>query len=244
MTKDRIFHTKQSTIRPFEFNTEVANVFDDMVSRSIPFYHEIHRLILDLVGRTELPTGPIWDLGCSTGTTIYTLDQFFKNFPEKRRPMIGVDSSNPMLEKAQEKLQGHQVENYQLKCADINDLQLSESSVIIMNYTLQFLTPEGRENLLQRIYNSLKPGGIFFLAEKITTDNNHFQELFTDLYYDFKRRNGYSEMEISQKREALENVLIPNSPKELFDKLKEAGFDNTEMVFRFYNFACFMGVKN
>jgi tRNA (cmo5U34)-methyltransferase len=113
-----------------------------------------------------------------------------------------------------------------------------------MNYTLQFIDPALRFDLMKKIYDSLRPGGLFIFSEKIASSQSRVQETITDLYYDFKRRNGYSELEISQKREALENVLIPYTASEQLELMRKAGFNQSEMIFRWYNFACFIGMKD
>jgi tRNA (cmo5U34)-methyltransferase len=237
---DHIFAAQQKCVKPFEFNKDVAEVFDDMVSRSIPFYEEIHRLCADLVLRYYKGEGKIIDLGCSTGTTLLLLDKVLKqNYPHAE--FIGVDTSAPMLTIAQQKCT--QLKNVAFHCEDMCAVDYTGAQVVILNYTLQFLKPKQRLSLLQKIYQGLRPGGIVILAEKIYSDHAPMQSLITDLYYDFKRRNGYSELEISQKREALENVLIPLTPKAQVTMLEDAGFHGPEMLFRWYNFASFLGQK-
>lgn len=238
--RDNIFRSKLENIEPFQFNENVANVFDDMVDRSIPNYQEIHRIIIDLVTRYYKGTGTIYDLGCSTGTTIALLE---KAFVEQNRPIkfVGIDTSPSMIKKAQEKC--HFVREVQFLEKDISEVDFNMAQVFILNYTLQFFKIEGRLQLLKSIYNSLPSGGILILSEKIKSQSSHMQDCITDLYYDFKRRNGYSELEISQKREALENVLNPMTPEEQIDLIKSAGFEETEMLFRWYNFASYLAVK-
>jgi len=238
--KDQVFSTPMENIGPFSFNQDVADVFDDMVSRSIPFYKEIHSLICDMVLRNYKGQGIIYDLGCSTGTTIKLLGQHLK---EADRPyqFVGVDTSSEMLGKAKEKC--HDIGNTTFRCEDMTEVDFQNAEVVILNYTLQFLKVEKRKDLLKKIYQALRPGGIILLSEKIKSPLTEVESLITDLYYDFKRRNGYSELEISQKREALENVLIPLTPEEQLKDLKLSGFENSEMLFRWYNFASYVGIK-
>jgi tRNA (cmo5U34)-methyltransferase len=239
--KDKVFSEKLETIAPFEFNENVASVFDDMVQRSIPFYQEIHQLIRDLVVRQYKFNGKIVDLGCSTGTTISILETALKEKSDQVPHFVGIDLSVPMLDKAREKC--GQVRNVDFIAQDMTQFDFKDTEVVILNYTLQFLKYSERIKLLKKIYDSLQPGGIILLSEKIQSPQAPMQELITDLYYDFKRRNGYSELEISQKREALENVLVPVSPKEQLEMLEDAGFDYSEMLFRWYNFASYLGMK-
>jgi tRNA (cmo5U34)-methyltransferase len=242
MKKDEVFKSKMEVIKSFEFNDAVASVFDDMVERSIPFYSEIHRIIIDLVNRYLPNNSTIYDLGCSTGTTIALIEKALIK-AEADGEFIGIDNSNSMIKRSEEKLNNHKVRNFTMICDDIENVELKPSDMIIMNYTLQFIAVEKRKNLLKKIFTALKPGGLFIFSEKIISSNTTVNLLLTDLYYDFKRRNGYSELEISQKREALENVLIPFSTEDQLSHLREAGFNNADVLFRWYNFASFLGVK-
>lgn len=241
--RDAIFNNPIPVIKGFQFNEQVAEVFDDMVSRSVPFYDEIHKIILDIAGRLDLDGKRIYDIGCSTGTTISILDAFLKKEKDATAQFVGIDNSAPMLKKCQTKLSKKKISNVELIQGNAEDQKLAKSGMVIMNYTLQFIPVKNRLDILKRIYRSLEKGGVFIYAEKIKAENKAVNELLIDLYYDFKRRNGYSEMEIAQKREALENVLIPHTPEDQLQLLKEAGFKKAETLFRWYNFACFIGIK-
>lgn len=244
MNRDEIFNGHIEKIEDFKFNEEVAHVFDDMVSRSIPNYHEVHKIILDLL-RRAYKRGKIYDLGCSTGTTLYLAASQFRERGLTAPEMEGIDNSTAMLEKARLKLKSHGLlNNVTFSQKDLTKIDFDDSGMVIMNYTLQFLPMHERLQLLSKIYDSLLPGGLFVLAEKINCDESSIDHLVTDLYYDFKRRNGYSEMEIANKREALENVLKPLRPNEQITMLKQAGFNQCEMIFRWYNFCLYLGVKD
>jgi len=239
--RDEIFGKKKNHISDFSFNDEVAAVFDDMVERSIPNYGEVHRIVADMV-RRYIPDGAtVYDLGCSTGTTIVLMDQTAKSVG-KTIKFIGVDASKPMLEKCQAKLDANKV-NAELIQGDLLKLEYESCDMVVMDYTLQFIPIEDRTALLTKIYDALKPGGRFVLAEKIASSQPQIQNMITDLYYDFKRRNGYSELEISQKREALENVMTPFTPTQQISMLEVAGFREVDMVFRWYNFAAWLALK-
>lgn len=240
--KDEIFKDNISKINDFEFSKEVADVFDDMVSRSVPFYHEIGRIMIDLTDRFY-QGGPIYDLGCSTGTTLELLSKNFISKGLEVPIMIGIDNSQAMLNKSHEKLAPLRLSNLELREENIIDSSIENSGLVIMNYTLQFIPKEKRAELLKRIYSALKPGGIFLLSEKIHSPLPEVDSMITGLYYDFKKRNGYSDLEIAQKREALENVMTPITPKEQLQQLKNAGFQESEMIFRWYNFASYIAIK-
>lgn len=242
MKEDKYFDTKLKNIKKFQFNRDVAEVFDDMVSRSVPFYNEIHSLLLDMIDRVY-QGGKIYDLGCSTGTTLALIHQHLKSVDRQRGQMIGVDNSQAMLDVCQEKLDSLQVKDFELRCEGVQETSFEDAGLVIMNYTLQFIEPQVRPQILRSIYQSLRPGSAFILSEKINLEDHELHQLTTDLYYDFKRRKGYSELEISQKREALEEVLRPLTPAQQLTQLKEAGFEHVDTLFRWYNFTCYVGIK-
>ena len=228
-----------NTIQPFCFDKGVADCFDDMVFRSVPYYAQIHRILLDILPYQIRAGDCIYDLGCSTGTTLCSISQKLKNLSVR---LIGLDQSPFMIAKAKEKC-GHCVHPIEFICEDLCGHSLEESGLVIMNYTLQFIPKDDRPKLLRSIYEALRPGGLFFLSEKIESKDRKVQELQRNLYYDFKRKNGYSELEISQKREALENILVPLSVETQLELLRFSGFDHVDMIFRWFNFSCFIGIK-
>ncbi len=241
MTKDGIFKKKRKLIQNFNFGKETAAVFDDMLDRSVPFYGEMQRMIGEISADFAAPKTNLYDLGCSTGTTFLWID---KQIPADVC-FIGVDSSKEMLEKAKEKLaQRGFKRNHKLVCQDINkSVSIKNASVVIMNLTLQFVRPLCREKLISQIASGLNPGGCLILIEKVLSPNSTINRLFIKYYYEFKRRNGYSELEISQKREALENVLIPYHFDENRELLLKNGFKACEMFFRWYNFCGMVAIK-
>ena len=244
MTIDTVFKKPRGEIKAFQFDEEVANVFDDMVSRSVPFYHEIHGILLDMADRCLAEHTAIYDLGCSTGTTMVLLDQHLKKRNFKRGRIYGIDNSAAMIRASEKKFTEHGLTNRELLTEDLEEFIFPEpAGLVLMNYTLQFLSPKSRDGLIKKIFDSLNSGGIFLLAEKICSADEEIQDLTTTLYYDFKKRMGYSELEISQKREALENVLIPLTPEAQIQQLKDGGFKHVEMLFRWYNFAVYIGKK-
>ena len=172
--KDTIFKSKLEKIKDFEFNAEVANVFDDMVSRSIPFYGEIRKIILDILSKSFEEGDRIYDLGCSTGNTLSSISKFLG---ERKSNLIGIDNSSSMLSVCEKKFKDQGITNIELINGDLENIEFQTSGSIIMNYTLQFINPLKRLELLQKIYRSLRPGGIFILSEKIKVENSEIDSL-------------------------------------------------------------------
>ncbi len=240
-TRDQVFNEEIPRAKDFKFGANVANVFDDMVNRSVPFYEEMQRMVAELSGDHAQPGSRVYDLGCSTGTTMANMSPLL---PENVK-MIGVDDSDEMLKKCRIKLdQLCPPGSYELLCSDIAaDGIIHNASVVVLCLTLQFVRPLQREALLKNVYNGLNSGGVLILVEKILAENSAFNRSFIEYYYNYKRRNQYSELEISQKREALENVLIPYRLSENVVMLNAAGFSRTEVFFKWYNFSGLIAVK-
>jgi tRNA (cmo5U34)-methyltransferase len=241
MGKDQVFRTEIEKASDFKFGANVAKVFDDMVSRSVPFYGEIQRMVAELAADHTQPGTDVYDLGCSTGTTLIGMNTLVD--PNIR--FIGIDDSQEMLDKCKSKLMEIGFSrNYDLRCADLGrGVEVSNASVVVLCLTLQFVRPIYREKLLRDIYQGLVPGGALILVEKILAEDSRYNRYFIEYYYDYKRRNDYSEMEISQKREALENVLVPYKLSENIALLRDHGFAHCEVFFKWYNFAGLIAVK-
>ncbi|MBL6970418.1 MAG: carboxy-S-adenosyl-L-methionine synthase CmoA [Campylobacterales bacterium] len=236
MNKDKVFQNKIS--KQFEFDEAVASVFDDMLDRSVPYYKQSLELTNNFVLKYVEKDDKVFDLGCSTASTLISLAQK-SDVPLN---LIGVDNSDAMLARARRKTNAFNLD-IDLICDDIFDIDISDAKVVIANYTLQFIRPLQREKLIAKIYDGLKEGGIFIFSEKIIYDDKILNKHCIDEYYDFKKTQGYSEFEISQKREALENVLIPYSEDENKKMIKEAGFKSCQTIFKWVNFATFIAFK-
>ena len=240
MDTDQVFE-KPTTRGSFRFNDEVAGVFDNMASRSIPFYQDIIHLSSKVIERFAQDGTSVYDLGCSTCSLLILSA---KKLAERDVKLIGYDPSESMRRKAQEKLDvytySHGIELRDGVCQTAN---LENASVVILNYTLQFVPSEDRAEVIQRIYDSLVPGGILILSEKIAFDDNFVADYCTDLYMDLKRENGYSELEISNKREALEDILVPWTLDKNLTVLKESGFGHCETIFKWSNFCTIIAHK-
>ena len=238
--KDQLFSDPRAAIGDFEFGRETARVFDDMLLRSVPQYVETQRMMAELAIDFALPGTRVFDLGCSTGTTFANLDPLLP----QDVAFVGVDSSPEMLKQAEEKLARAGVSrSYELRCAALEDVVVENASVVILNLTLQFVRPIHRPRVIRRIASGVVEGGCLILVEKILSPNSRLNRLFIDHYYDFKRRNGYSELEISQKREALENILVPFHSGENLQLLLDNGFSHCEEFMRWYNFCGVVALK-
>jgi tRNA (cmo5U34)-methyltransferase len=241
-TRDEVFRAEKPAVEDFRFGREVASVFDDMVTRSVPFYVEIQRMIAEMAAEFAAPDTAVYDFGCSTGTTFLHLHPYLD--PSVR--FVGIDNSPEMLEKCRAKLRESGMERpYELRCADLNDgVRLEDASVVLLILTLQFVRPLNRDRLIADIYRGLRPNGCLLLVEKILGEDSLLNRLFIKYYYELKRRNGYSELEITQKREALENVLVPYKLLENRELLLRTGFRYVDVFFKWYNFCGLIAVKS
>lgn len=239
--QDKLFDDPQAILNDFAFDKRTVSVFDDMVGRSVPFYDEMQRMTAEIAQDFAVPDSNVFDLGCSTATTLLRLDSVLP--PGVR--FVGVDNSAEMLDKARQKVKDRPVErDIEFVQADLhNDAVVDNASVVIMILSLQFMRPLYRERVMRRIFEGMRDNSVFILIEKLTVGDSLLNRLYIQYYYDMKRRKGYSELEISKKREALENVLIPYRQDEDNDLLAWAGFRHVETFFRWYNFAGMLAVK-
>ena len=236
MKQDKIFTEKIE--KKFEFDEAVASVFDDMLSRSVPFYDEVRKLIISLILAEEREDRKVLDLGSSTAK--FLLDLHSKMHTNMK--LKGLDNSQAMLDRAEQKCQAFGA-NIELELADMLMYKYCEEDVIVANYTLQFIRPMQRVELIGKLYDGLKDDGVFIFSEKVVFEDKKLDKDLIDVYYDYKKEQGYSEYEIAQKREALENVLIPFTIKENIQMCKDAGFKNIETVFQWANFVTFIVKK-
>jgi tRNA (cmo5U34)-methyltransferase len=244
MKKDEVFLAPAKRTGDFEFNAEVAEVFDDMLLRSVPFYLEQQGMLKCIGNSFWIPGTSVYDLGCSTATTLLVL---CPELPESAH-LIGYDNSLPMLERARQKIAAsHLSDRIEVRYGDLNgqlsQVPLDNASVVTMCWTLQFIRPLRRDNVVRWIYDGLVDGGVLIVAEKILTNNGHMNRFFVDYHHEYKRRQGYSDTEIVRKREALENVLIPYRLEENLELFRRNGFEIVETFFQWFNFAGFLCVK-
>lgn len=240
MAKDELFKT-ENVNEDFRFTEQVAEVFDDMLARSVPNYQQVTAMTAQLVERFTAPGDTVYDLGCSTGATLLALSRHLGHL---NLSFCGIDNSPAMLAKARRKAEMYgKQELLAFIEQDILEAELANAGAVILNYTLQFVRPMQRPGFLAKIHARLKPGGILIMSEKVISHDPLLNRCFIDFYLDFKRGQGYSELEISRKREALENVLIPFSLAENRDLLTQAGFASVETFSQWFNFASFVAIK-
>jgi tRNA (cmo5U34)-methyltransferase len=239
---DRIFATAR-TVADFDFGAETAAVFDDMLSRSVPFYGEIQRMVAELTADYAQAGGAIYDLGCSTAEAFLRIAPLLPR--DSPASCVGVDSSPEMLAIAARKLADASFPfPVELRTANLDcGVAIADASVVLLVLTLQFIRPLYRDRLLADIYDGLRPGGCLLLVEKVLGETPGFNRQFIKHYYELKKRNGYSDLEIAQKREALENVLVPYRVEENRDLLERHGFHDLDVFFKWYNFCGLMAVK-
>ncbi|MDH4261981.1 MAG: carboxy-S-adenosyl-L-methionine synthase CmoA [Spirochaetia bacterium] len=239
--KDEIYKKPLQNQEKFEFSQKVAGVFDDMISRSVPYYEANQIMTSQMTVEFYKENSMIYDLGCSIGTTAHFLN---KAFGSSGFSYTGIDNSKPMIEEADKKINEFgKWHNIQFVLGDIENYDYKNTSVVIANYTFQFIPPERRLLLLQNIFSKLCAGGILLLSEKVIEKNQTFSRIFSQLHHNMKKAHGYSDLEIIQKRDALEDVLIPNTTDQNLELLKDAGFQNVAIYHKWYNFASYIALK-
>jgi len=242
---DTLYTEAQERIEQFRFDQKVASVFPDMIQRSVPGYLLIQDMIGVLAKRYAQANSSIYDLGCSLGASSLSM---LANVKYEDIKLIGIDNSKAMIDGAQLALETfcteHQIKNeYELICDNIEEINYKNASVINLNFTLQFIAPSKRLALIQRVYDALIPGGILILSEKVYFPDKE-DLLQIELHHDFKKANGYSELEISQKRSALEDVLIRDSEEQHHKRLHAVGFEQSVTWFQCFNFMSLLAIKS
>ncbi|MCP4075946.1 MAG: carboxy-S-adenosyl-L-methionine synthase CmoA [Gammaproteobacteria bacterium] len=235
--KDSVFAKPLTTVKAFEFDEEVTRAFDDMISRSVPGYDLLVKMMALYADIFIADNTSVYDLGCSTGVMSRVIAQQLK---AENISIYSIDNSQSMIKKCKER---HAEYDIQWQCADIETVDIKNASMVVLNLTLQFIKQEQRDALLQKIFNGLNKGGILVLSEKVNYDDSKQQKIMTELYQGFKKVQGYSDLEISQKRAALENVLIPNTPAEHMHRLRKSGFDQVFDCFHCFNFVSYLAIK-
>jgi len=226
----------------FVFDEKVAAVFPDMINRSVPGYATIIAMIGTLSAEYAQPASICYDLGCSLGAASLSMRH---NIRAENCAIVAVDNSAAMVEGCRQAIERDSaVLPVAVRFEDILDTPVNNASMVVMNFTLQFVKPEARDELLTRIYEGLLPGGMLILSEKILFEDSALNHLFIEMYHRFKEQQGYSKLEISRKRAALEKVLIPETIAAHESRLKKAGFETFDVWFQCFNFASIVAVKS
>ena len=234
--KDLVYARPLSEVRPFEFNETVAAVFQDMISRSVPGYSLLLRMIGLYASIFVQKDSRVYDLGCSLGEASLVVAEQAVGCD-----IVAVDNSSAMIEKCRQ----HPATSNPIewRCEDIRGTAIENASMVVLNLTLQFLPPDERKPLLEAIFSGLIPGGVLVLSEKIEFVDATENERMKQLYAGFKKTMGYSELEISQKRNALENVLVPDTAEKHVERLQAIGFKEVFQCFRGFNFVSYLAIK-
>ncbi|HJO39129.1 MAG: carboxy-S-adenosyl-L-methionine synthase CmoA [Vicinamibacterales bacterium] len=241
---DRLFASPARNIEDFAFDADTASVFDDMLDCSVPFYGKIQRMVGELAGDFGADGTTTYDLGCSTANTMLAVAHHLP--PGLDVKFVGIDASEEMLDKTRTKVASMGFPYaFELRPDDLDtDLSIENASVVVMSLTMQFVRPLHREQLLEQIYRGLNRNGCFILIEKILGHHSVFNRLYIRHYYELKKRRGYSDLEIAQKREALENILVPYRREENVRLMRDVGFSQIDTFFQWYNFLGLIGLKS
>ncbi len=240
--KDTIF-SEQMLIQSFSFDDKVAGVFDDMINRSVPGYPTIINMIGVLAQRYGQANSNLYDLGCSLGGASFSMASQLDS--ADNITIQAIDNSPAMIKRMEEKLKAKPefAAMMNCQCGDILDTPIANASVVILNFTLQFVAKAEREALIEKVYEGMRPGGLLVISEKIVFPDPTLNQLFIELYHAYKERMGYSKLEIAQKRAALENVLVPETLDAHRKRLQDAGFHSFDAWFQCFNFASMVAFK-
>jgi len=244
MSKDQIYEQQEAEIGSFEFNAAVADVFPDMLRRSIPGYDASITAIGRLAAGYVRPGTHCYDLGCSLGAATLAMRRGISAADCPNCRIIAVDTAPAMTERCRKLLaDDDRTTECVVQEADIQKVQIENASMVVMNYTLQFLPVNERLSMIRRIYEGMNDGGVFVLSEKVADDDPEVESLLVNLHHEFKKANAYSDLEISRKRTALENVLIPETTGTHLQRLTDAGFGHSGVWLRHFNFVSIIALR-
>ncbi|WFW11478.1 carboxy-S-adenosyl-L-methionine synthase CmoA [Citrobacter freundii] len=239
--RDTLFSAPIASLGDWTFDERVAEVFPDMIQRSVPGYSNIISMIGMLAERFVQPNTQVYDLGCSLGAATLSVRRSIQHDNCK---IIAVDNSPAMVERCRRHIDAYKAPiPVEVVEGDIRNITIENASMVVLNFTLQFLEPAERQALLDKIYQGLNPGGALVLSEKFSFEDAKVGELLFNMHHDFKRANGYSELEISQKRSMLENVMLTDSVETHKARLHQAGFEHSELWFQCFNFGSLVALK-
>ncbi len=238
---DTIYANPLSEVSRFAFDQRVVDVFPDMIKRSVPGYATIINMIGNLAERYVKADSNCYDLGCSLGAATLAMRHRIQAANCK---IIGVDNSAAMVARCQQVIAADSGEvTVELVESAIQAIKIDNASMAVLNFTLQFIVTDERLDVLRNIRNGLNTGGVLILSEKVAFDDEPHQQLMTELHHNFKRANGYSDLEIAQKRSAIEDYLIPETLDVHRQRLRDAGFSSVDVWFQCFNFASIIAIK-
>lgn len=238
---DLIYSNPQTQVKDFAFDAQVVEVFPDMITRSVPGYNTIIDTIGRLSQRFVQKNTSVYDLGCSLGAATLAMR---KGIKAPKCKIIAVDNSSAMVERCQMHINAFKGNTpIEVIEANIQDVKIKNASMVVLNFTLQFIDKAERQALMSSIANGINSGGILVISEKISHGDSVIDEHLIDLHHDFKRANGYSELEVAQKRTALENVMRTDSAEQHIERLTNAGFSHASPWFQCFNFISFIAIK-
>lgn len=238
---DTLYAHPNPSLENFSFNEQVVDVFPDMINRSVPGYTTIINGIGKIARYHCKDKSLVYDLGCSLGSVSLSIAKHTANASIK---IIGIDNSLAMIEKCKQHILAYNYgSSIELQHDDLVALSLQDCDLVVINFTLQFVAPELRQKIINKVYNSLQTGGMLILSEKVKHPSHEIDDLLVDLHHEFKRDNGYSELEISQKRSALEDVMKLDTLECHQQRLLEAGFKSTSVWFQHFNFLSLLAIK-
>ncbi len=242
---DQLYAAPLDEIVSFRFDETVADVFPDMINRSVPGYSTLINVAGILSSQYAQPASRLYDLGCSLGAVTLSMR---RRLTQPDCQLIAIDNSAAMLSRCRQYVNADTVDvpvdvPVEFSCADIQHVSIEHASVVVLNLTLQFIAPSRRMAMIERIYAGMLPGGVLLLAEKLAFSDETEAAFFTEMHHAFKRSNGYSALEVSQKRAALDNVLVPETREQHEARLRDIGFNEVRQWFQCLNFVSFMAVK-
>jgi tRNA (cmo5U34)-methyltransferase len=239
--KDNIYKNKREKVGDFQFDEKTVSVFPDMIERSVPGYRTLVSLIGTISAKYAKPDTNIYDLGCSLGAASFSMSENLTDFNSR---IIAVDKSEAMISRLEKILEENPVDIKIIPVvSDVRDIKIEKASFVVMNLTLQFVSQEDRDSVIHKIYEGMNEGAAFILSEKITFDSEDEENTIHELLHNFKKCRGYSDIEIAQKKEALKNVLIPETFNQHKSRLENAGFSQVYQWFQGFNFISLIGIK-
>ncbi len=239
--KDRLYASKQDKIDKFVFDQNVAGVFQDMIERSVPGYTALNQLLPIVADQFIQENSNVYDLGCSLGEASISIAN---STASKNIKIYAVDNSPAMITNLENRLKELKLDiPIEVQHQDVTEVEIKKGSFVILNYTLQFIDRSKRDSLINNIYTNLMDKGALLISEKICYEDQQEEQIMQQLHENYKRQNDYSEMEISQKREALEDVLVRDTHDQHMERLANAGFSKVSVLTKYLNFVSYLAIK-